>query len=454
MDTTIAAICTAQGEGGIGVIRISGDDSLRIADKVFKNINNKKVADMKGYTAAFGKVCNNGEEIDEAVVLVYRAPHSYTGENVVEISCHGGIFITKQVLRAVLDNGAVPAQAGEFTKRAFLNGKIDLTEAESVIDIISAKSRSAARAALCVKDGALRRKIDKIKEDLLSQAAHLSAWADYPEEDIAEVSDDELFKTFNNAIKILQGLLDTYDSGQAVKQGIDTVIAGRPNVGKSTLMNLLTGCEKSIVTDIPGTTRDIVEDTVVLGDVILRLSDTAGLRDTEDRVEQIGVDRAKKRLEQCGLLLAVFDNNQILNDDDYELIKNAKNATTIAIINKIDLEQKLDTDFINDNFENVVYISAKSGECREELIKAVEKIAGTANLNPSEGILSNERQRLAVANALSSVVEAKSALDAGLTYDAVTVSLEDAISNLLELTGESTSDEVIDRVFHNFCVGK
>lgn len=454
MDTTIAAICTAQGEGGIGVIRISGDDSLRIADKVFKNINNKKVADMKGYTAAFGKVCNNGEEIDEAVVLVYRAPHSYTGENVVEISCHGGIFITKQVLRAVLDNGAVPAQAGEFTKRAFLNGKIDLTEAESVIDIISAKSRSAARAALCVKDGALRRKIDKIKEDLLSQAAHLSAWADYPEEDISEVSDDELFKTFNNAIKILQGLLDTYDSGQAVKQGIDTVIAGRPNVGKSTLMNLLTGCEKSIVTDIPGTTRDVVEDTVVLGDVILRLSDTAGLRDTEDRVEQIGVDRAKKRLEQCGLLLAVFDNNQILNDDDYELIKNAKNATTIAIINKIDLEQKLDTDFINDNFENVVYISAKSGECREELTKAVEKIAGTANLNPSEGILSNERQRLAVANALSSVVEAKSTLEAGLTYDAVTVSLEDAISNLLELTGESTSDEVIDRVFHNFCVGK
>lgn len=454
MDTTIAAICTAQGEGGIGVIRISGDDSLQIADKVFKNINNKKVADMKGYTAAFGKVCNNGEEIDEAVVLVYRAPHSYTGENVVEISCHGGIFITKQVLRAVLNNGAVPAQAGEFTKRAFLNGKIDLTEAESVIDIISAKSRSAARAALCVKDGALRRKIDKIKEDLLSQAAHLSAWADYPEEDIVDVSDEELFATFDNAVKVLQGLLDTYDSGQAVKQGIDTVIAGRPNVGKSTLMNLLSGYEKSIVTDIPGTTRDVVEDTVVLGDVILRLSDTAGLRDTEDRVEQIGVDRAKKRLEQCGLLLAVFDNNQTLNDDDYELIKNAKNATTIAIINKIDLEQKLDTDFINDNFENVVYISAKSGECREELTKAVEKIAGTANLNPSEGILSNERQRLAVANALSSVVEAKSTLEAGLTYDAVTVSLEDAISNLLELTGESTSDEVIDRVFHNFCVGK
>lgn len=454
MDSTIAAICTAQGEGGIGVIRISGENAFEIADRVFKNINNKKVSDMKGYTAAFGKIFDGGEEIDEAVVLVYRAPHSYTGENVVEISCHGGIFITKQVLRAVLNCGAIPAQAGEFTKRAFLNGKIDLTEAEAVIDIISAKSRSAARAALFVKDGVLRRKIDKVKENLLTQAAHLSAWADYPEDDIAEVSDDELFDTFDDSIKVLQGLLDTYDSGQAVKQGIDTVIAGRPNVGKSTLMNLLSGYEKSIVTDIPGTTRDIVEDTVVLGDVILRLSDTAGLRDTEDRVEQIGVHRAKKRLEQCGLLLAVFDNNQVLNEDDYDLIESAKNVPSIAIINKTDLEQKLDADYISSRFENVIYISALNGDCREELTKAVETIAGTANLNPSEGILSNERQRLAVANALSSVVEARTALEAGLTYDAVTVSLEDAISNLFELTGESTSDEVIDRVFHNFCVGK
>lgn len=454
MDTTIAAICTAQGEGGIGVIRISGENAFEIADKVFYNINNKKVVDMKGYTAAFGKIFDGEEEIDEAVVLVYRAPHSYTGENVVEISCHGGVFITKQVLRAVLNNGAVPAQAGEFTKRAFLNGKIDLTEAEAVIDIISAKSKSAARAALFVKDGVLRRKIDRVKDNLLTQAAHLSAWADYPEEDIAEVSDDELFATFDDAVRVLQGLLDTYDSGQAVKQGIDTVIAGRPNVGKSTLMNLLSGYEKSIVTDIPGTTRDIVEDTVVLGDVILRLSDTAGLRDTDDRVEQIGVDRAKKRLEQCGLLLAVFDNNQVLNNDDYDLIESAKNVPSIAIINKTDLEQKLDADYISRKIENVVYISAINGECREELAKAVEKIAGTANLNPSEGILSNERQRLAVSNALSSVIEARSALETGLTYDAVTVSLEDAISNLLELTGESTSDEVIDRVFHNFCVGK
>ncbi len=451
---TIAAISTAQGEGGIGVIRISGNDALLIADKVFKSVNNKRIADMKGYSATFGKVCENGEEIDEAVALVFRNPHSYTGEDVVEISCHGGIYITRRVLRAVLNAGAVPALAGEFTKRAFLNGKIDLTEAEAVIDIISAKSAGAARAALFVKDGALRRKIDEVKNNLLAQAAHLSAWADYPEEDIADVTDDDILNTCDKAAEVFEKLLQSYDCGQAVKQGIDTVIAGRPNVGKSTLMNLLSGCEKSIVTDIPGTTRDIVEDTVVVGDVILRLSDTAGLRTTDDTVEKIGVDRAKKRLEQCGLLLAVFDNGNPLDDDDKELIAAAKNLPSIAIINKTDLEQKIDIDIIQKNIENIVYISAINGEGRDKLTSAIERIAGTDKFNPSEGILSNERQRLAVSNALCSVKEAKDALLSGMTYDAVTVLLEDAISELLELTGEKTSDEVIDRVFHNFCVGK
>ena len=451
---TIAAISTAQGEGGVGVIRISGSDSAIIADRVFKNINSKKLVDMKGYTAAYGKIIYNNEELDEAVALVFKAPHSYTGEDVVELSCHGGVYITKQVLRAVLDAGAVPAQAGEFTKRAFLNGKIDLTEAEAVIDIITAKSRSAARSAMCVKEGALRKRISSVKDELLALTAHLSAWADYPEEDIAEVDDKMIFSTCDSAIAELENLLSTYDIGQAVKEGIDTVIAGRPNVGKSTLMNLLSGSEKSIVTDIPGTTRDVVEDTVVVGDVILRLSDTAGLRNTDDAVEKIGVDRAKKRLEQCGLLLAVFDNSQTLDEDDYKLLELSAEVPTIAIINKTDLDNKLEIDNIKPKINNIVYISAANGEGREDIISAVERIAGTETLNPSEGILSNERQRSNVSSALKSVKEAKAALEMGLTYDAVTVSLEDAISELLEMTGERTSDEVIDRVFHNFCVGK
>ena len=453
-NTTIAAISTAQGEGGIGVIRVSGNGAIEIADRVFRNINNKKLADMKGYTAAFGSVVFEGEKIDEAVALVFRAPHSYTGEDVVELSCHGGMFITKQVLRAVLVAGAVPAEAGEFTKRAFLNGKVDLTEAEAVIDIISAKSRSAARSAICVKEGALRKKITAVKDELLSLTAHLSAWADYPEEDIAEVSEDDILVICEKAEVTLARLLETYDMGQAVKQGIDTVIAGRPNVGKSTLMNLLSGTEKSIVTDIPGTTRDVVEDTVLVGDVILRLSDTAGLRDTDDAVEKIGVDRARKKLSQCGLLLAVFDNSRELDDDDLELIELSREVPTVAIINKTDLDSKLDIDKIKSAISNIIYVSAANGEGREDIVKAVEKIAGTGQLNPSEGILSNERQRSNVFNALNSVREAKAAVEIGMTFDAVTVSLEDAISELLEMTGEKTSDEVIDRVFHNFCVGK
>ncbi len=454
-DTTVAAISTAQGEGGIGVIRISGKDATLVADKIFVSVSGKKVADMRGYTAGFGKVVNrSGEQIDEAVVLVFKSPHSYTGEDVVEISCHGGLYVTQQVLRCALEAGANPAQAGEFTKRAFLNGKIDLTEAEAVSDIITAKSKSAVRSALFVKDGVLRQKIDTIKGDLLSLVAHLSAWADYPEEDIAEVDDDEITNVCSKAEYELKHLLDTYDSGQAIKQGIDTVIAGRPNVGKSTLMNLLAGYDKSIVTNIPGTTRDIVEDTVLVGDVILRLSDTAGLRDTEDTVERIGVERAKKRLEQCGLLLAVFDNSRELDDDDISLLNMVDDVPTIAIINKTDLEQKLDVDKISKRIDKVIFVSAVNGSGKDEIVAAVEEIAGTANLNPSEGILSNERQRNAVFNALKSVIEAKESLQIGLTYDAVTVSLEDAISELLELIGEKTSDEVLDRVFHNFCVGK
>ena len=263
-----------------------------------------------------------------------------------------------------------------------------------------------------------------------------------------------IISTCESARKDLENLLATYDSGQAVKQGLDTVIAGRPNVGKSTLMNLLSGSEKSIVTEIPGTTRDVVEDTVVAGDVILRLSDTAGLRETDDVIEKIGVDRAKKRLEQCGLLLAVFDNSRELEDFDFQLLEAAKNVPSIAIVNKTDLPSKLNTDNISDYINNIVYISAATGEGKTELINAISELAGTNELNPSEGILSNERQRANVSAALKSVKEAREALDCGLTFDAVTVTLEEAIGELLEMTGEKASDEIIDRVFHNFCVGK
>lgn len=453
-NSTIAAISTAQGEGGIGVIRISGEDAIAIADRVFEPISGEKLSEKRGYTSAFGHIKNNNETVDEAIAAVFRAPHSYTGENVVELSCHGGLFITREVLRVVLENGAEPAEAGEFTKRAFLNGKIDLTEAEAVIDIISAKSRAAAKAALLAKDGALWKKITAVKSSLVNTAAHLSAWADYPDEDIEEVTEENLEVTISECMFELNKLLSTYDKGQTVKEGIDTVIAGKPNTGKSTLMNLLSGRERSIVTDIPGTTRDVIEESVLVGDVILKLSDTAGLRETGDAVEKIGVDIARSRISTCGLVLAVFDSSRKLDQDDIELLNSITDVPAIAIINKTDLESVIDETLIESKVKKIVKISAKNGEGYDELVSEITSIAGTDDFNPSEGILANERQRLAVLKAHQALEDAQNALAIGMTFDAVNVGIEEAIENILELTGERVSDVVVDNVFHNFCVGK
>lgn len=452
--STIAAISTAQGQGGIGVIRVSGEQAFTIVDKIFKSVSGKKIMDIKGYTALFGHIYNNEEVLDEAVVLKYVAPKSFTGENVVEISCHGGMYITKEVLNAVIMAGASLAEPGEFTKRAYLNGKMDLTEAESVMDIISAKSKSAARAALFVKDGALFKKSQQVKQLLLDKAAHLSAWADYPEEDIPEVSEDSIMETIEESISILEKLLSTYDMGQVVKEGIDTVIAGRPNAGKSTLMNLLVGREKSIVTNIAGTTRDVVEDTVLVGNAMLKLSDTAGIRDTDNEIEKIGVQKTFDKINGAGLVIALFDNNEELNSEDIDLINKIKDMPCIAVINKIDLEDKVDKKYITDNIDNVVYISAKQQDNIDELKNMIEKIAGTEDFDPSAGIIANERQRNAIRNAVNSLYEAKESLAMGMTMDAITVSLQETIDYLLELTGEKAGEEIVDSVFHNFCVGK
>lgn len=452
--STIAAISTAQGQGGIGVIRVSGEDSFTIVDKIFKSVSGKKIMDIKGYTALFGHIYNNEEVLDEAVVLKYVAPKSFTGENVVEISCHGGMYITKEVLNAVIMSGASLAEPGEFTKRAYLNGKMDLTEAESVMDIISAKSKSAARAALFVKDGALFKKSQQVKQLLLDKAAHLSAWADYPEEDIPEVTEDSIMEAIEESISILEKLLSTYDMGQVVKEGIDTVIAGRPNAGKSTLMNLLVGREKSIVTNIAGTTRDVVEDTVLVGNVMLNLSDTAGIRDTDNEIEKIGVQKTFDKINGAGLVIALFDNNEELNSEDIDLINKINDMPCIAVINKIDLEDKVDKKYITNNIENVVYISAKQQDNIDELKNMIEKIAGTEDFDPSAGIVANERQKNAIRNAVNSLYEAKESLAMGMTMDAITVSLQETIDYLLELTGEKAGEEIVDSVFHNFCVGK
>lgn len=453
-NTTIAAISTAQGLGGIGVIRISGDDAIKIADKIFVSVNNTKLCDAKGYTAHFGHVFYNNEKIDECIATVFKAPHSYTGENVVELSCHGGVFVTKQVLRAVLDNGAFSAQGGEFTKRAFLNGKMDLTKAEAVMDIISAKSQSAAKVALSVHEGALSKKINEVKDNLVMRAAHLCAWADYPEEDIEEIEFETLRNSLEKSSNELDLLLKNYDKGRVIREGIDTVIVGRPNVGKSTLMNLITGFDKSIVTDIAGTTRDVVEETAIVKDITLHLSDTAGIRQADDAIEKIGVDKAKKRLSTAELVIAVFDGSTKLCEDDLSLLSDIRNTTCIAVINKDDLNLQIDIDKIKEVTNHIVFMSAKGGMGYKEFEDAVEYVAGTADFDSSNAVLSNERQRLLALSAYNALIEAIQALDFGMTYDAVTVALEDAIAFLCELTGERVTETVVDNVFHQFCVGK
>lgn len=453
-DRTIAAISTAQGEGGIGIIRISGSDAIAVADRVFVSISDKKLSTLKGYRASYGKIVSDNQVIDEAVAVLYRAPHSYTGEDVVELCCHGGLYVTRQVLRAVIDEGASLAEPGEFTKRAFINGKMDLCEAQSVMDIISAQSRQAARAAVSVRQGALSAKINTMKEKLLTLAAHLSAWADFPEDDIPEVEDNAVLSDLQYCENTLIKLLEDYEKGKAVTKGVDTVIAGKPNVGKSTLMNLLSGFEKSIVTEIPGTTRDVVEESVIVGDVTLRLSDTAGIRETDNEVERIGVLRAKEKLNSSALVLAVFDGSREFDEEDRLLADSLDGVPTVAIVNKTDLEMKFDTSYLNDKAGKIVFISAKEGDGKDELEKAVTELLGTKDFNPSEGILSTERQREATQKALNCVRDAVNTLTFGFSLDAVTVCIEDAIENLLSLTGENLSETVVNEVFHNFCLGK
>ncbi|MBR5544345.1 MAG: tRNA uridine-5-carboxymethylaminomethyl(34) synthesis GTPase MnmE [Clostridia bacterium] len=452
--STIAAISTGRAPGGIGVVRISGENAINIADKVFSSFNGKKLCDIPGYSALYGKAVDEKGNIDNVVTLVFKAPKSYTGEDVVEISCHGGLFVTDKVLKAVLDAGAIPAEAGEFTKRAFLNGKMDLTSAESVMNIISAQGEQAEKIALGVLEGRLFKEIKKINDKLVYDMALLSAWVDYPYEEIEDLSENNLKEHIDESIEKLEKLINDFSTGQIIIEGVDTAIVGCPNVGKSTLMNLLSGTEKSIVTEIAGTTRDIVEDTVNVGGITLRLADTAGVRETEDVVESIGVDRAVKRLQNAELVLAVFDASRPLTDEDRKLFDLCKGKKAIGIINKTDLDKNYLNGEVEENFSQTIFISAKTGAGKKELTKAVEELLGTADFDTSATAIVNERQKDCCKKALDALKDADNALMLGLTMDAVTVCLDSAIENLMILTGEKATELVVNEIFAQFCVGK
>jgi len=393
--------------------------------------------------------------LDDGVITVFRSPRSYTGENVAEISCHGGIFITEKVLGAIYECGAVPAPPGEFTKRAFLNGKLSLTQAEAVMDIISAEGNASYRRALNVREGMMYKKVNACSQRLLHLLGEIGAWIDYPEEDIPEVESENMCVELTDIMSELEKLRREYDNTKILKAGIDTVIAGKPNVGKSTLMNLLSGCERSIVTDIAGTTRDIVEESVRIGDIVLRLSDTAGIRQTNDIIEGAGIEKAVKKLSSADLIIAVFDNSISLDDDDMSIIKACEksSAKKIACINKSDCEGILDRNVIFNSFENVVEICAANGEGTDKLQKVLYDMFIT-NSNIYEEFSVNERQKQCLDKAVSCISEAVAAAKSNVTLDAVNIILDEAQAALTELTGERVNESVVNEVFSHFCVGK
>lgn len=449
---TIAAIATPAGDGALGVIRISGDEAIDIADKVFAAFSGNPLSSLKGYSAAYGEIKDGETVLDDAVALVFRAPHSFTGENTVEFSVHGGSIMLRSVLRLILKNGAAMAEAGEFTKRAFLNGKTDLTKAESIMGLISARSEAELKLSRAAHSGRISQKISLIEADLVSADASIAAFSDYPDEDIEGLNPENFKRMLRSAKSELEQILKDYDAGKVIREGIDTVIVGKPNVGKSTLMNMLSGTERSIVTEIAGTTRDIIEETVIIGDITLRLSDTAGIHDTDDTVESIGVERAKGKIESAQLVLAVFDSTKPLDSDDIYLLEAVSKENTVIIVNKTDLECKIDLS----RFEgfNTVEISAKNGDGYENLSQIIAEITAVSSLSPESTVLISERQRACTQKAYDGICEALNALELGCTMDAVGVCVDDALSALLELTGKRVTNEVTDEIFRRFCVGK
>ena len=454
-DSTIAAIATAPGAGGIAVVRLSGPESYAVAARVFRPANpDRTVAGAKGYTALFGTFLEGEDAFDEGVALFFRAPHSYTGEDVVELSCHGGSAVARRLVESCIEAGAAPATPGEYTRRAFLNGKLSLTQAEAVMDLVSADGRQGAALANASLGGALARKIAAEKEALTSLQAHLAAWVDFPEEDVPELDEHHLQTVLGSVKDELDVLIRNYDAGAVLREGVDCAIVGRPNAGKSTLLNLLAGFDRAIVTPVAGTTRDVVEQAVRLGDIRLNLFDTAGLRDTEDVIEAEGIRRSWKKLDEAGLVLAVFDGSEPLTREDFTLARKCAGRPAIALINKEDKPTRFDAEVIAPYFAMVLPVCCQEEGARKLIASAVARLLGTNQIDPHAASLSGQRQLAAATRAREAVAGALEAAAGGFGLDAVSVCVDDALDALCDLTGENASEAVINEVFERFCVGK
>lgn len=453
MNTTIAAIATPHGTGGISVIRISGPDSVTIADKIFRAKGGKPLSAAKSHTIHYGFIYDGEQMLDEVLVSVMLAPNTFTREDTVEINCHGGPVVTEAVLSCVIKYGASLAAPGEFTKRAFLNGRLDLSQAEAVIDIINSPSSMALSAAANQLGGALSEEINQLRDAVLEVLAKINANLDYPEEDVDEYDPKDLLSDLVLVKEKLETLLSTANRGRLIKDGIDTVICGKPNVGKSSVLNLLARESRAIVTEIAGTTRDVIEERVTLGGIVLNVFDTAGIRETDDKIENLGIDKSKEYIKKCELVLFVVDASREITAEDIDIFESVKDKNVIVLFNKSDL---------NCIEHNAVFsgcpaveISAKTGAGLNTLSEIIEEKFKLGKISAeNRAVITNLRHKEAISHAIASISRAADGLKAQVPCDLVSIDIMDCAANLGEITGKTVSEEIVDKIFARFCLGK
>lgn len=454
---TICGIATPLGEGGISIIRVSGSDSLKIINKIFKGKNACDILDMKSYTMRYGHICdiNSKFEIDEVIISYMKGPRSFTAEDVVEVNCHGGVVSTGRVLEEIIKAGARIAEPGEFTKRAFLNGRIDLSQAEAVMDIIRAKTDLSMKSAVMQSSGALSKEIGKLREYMLNTLALIEYSVDFTEDD--EEPDEtipiKVGEQLTVAIKDMNKLLEGANEGRIIRDGLKLAIIGKPNVGKSSLLNCLLKEKRAIVTDIPGTTRDIIEEFISLDGIPVKITDTAGIRETEDEVEKIGVERSREKIDEADLIVLMLDSSHPLEIEDREIIDKVKNKKYVVLMNKNDLEKKISDKDIKD-LKNVIYISAKTGFGIDELKEKVKELFFNGEVDSESMIISNNRHKQALYRALENCQEALDRVKSNEYLDLISIYVTSALKALGEITGSELEEDLINKIFSEFCVGK
>ena len=454
---TIAAISSAAGNSGIGIIRVSGDEAIEVVDKIFRPANkNKKLANVESHTVHYGHIMDGDKTLDQVLVIVMKNPHSYTGEDTVEIDCHGGMLILKKVLDLVLKNGARTAEPGEFTKRAFLNGRIDLSQAEAVMDLINSKNDFALNSSIEQLKGGVSDAIKDIRKDIIYHIAFIESALDDPEHISLDGYDEEITEMLNENINKISKLINSFDNGRIMKEGIKTVILGKPNAGKSSLLNLMLGEDRAIVTDIEGTTRDTLEENINFNGLSLKIIDTAGIRDTEDLVERIGVNKAKEIAKEGDLIIYVVDGSRELDDNDREKMKLINDKQAIILVNKSDMDTVINIDELKkDSNRDVILFSAKNGEGMDQLEEEIRNMFYSGKVTYNDQVyITNARHKEALENALESLKQVKNSVDAGMPEDFYSIDLMDAYTDLGLIIGESVEDDLVNEIFSKFCMGK